>query len=92
MGLMVSDYREGCIRAKAARAGIIEQRGTMPKAKKAKPIVVEFRYQPQRNRLWKNDREWRDYGNYRSADEAQRMIDGQMRKHPTLWEFRIKQD
>lgn len=89
----MSDYREQCAKAKAARAGIVEQRPIRVAAKKDKPIVVQSR-RHKRCTLPHSmiTLEWRKWGSYRTAEEAQRVIDLQSRKHSELWEFRIKPD
>jgi hypothetical protein len=89
----MSDYRESCNLAKAKRAGIIEQRPLTPKTKKDKPVIVQSR-RHKRCTLPRSlvTLEWRKWGSYRTAEEAQKVIDMQSRKHSELWEFRIKPD
>jgi hypothetical protein len=91
-GMMGQSYREDCNEAKAARQGIVEQRPARPVAKKEKPFMVEYRRHPRQADcgLFRRFTEWRKWGNYRTADEAQKVIDLQTRKHPTLWQFRLK--
>ncbi|VWC90128.1 hypothetical protein BLA17378_04511 [Burkholderia aenigmatica] len=91
---MSTSYREDCNRAKAAREGIIEQRPARKGGKKNTPVVVEYRTSESFlvNCHWANeafDREWRRWGNYRTIEEAEKMIADQKRKRD-LWEFRIK--
>lgn len=87
----MQSYREDCNDAKLARQGIVEQRPLVPKAKKDKRVVVQSR-RHKRCVLpeWLVEPEWRKWGSYRTAEEAQKVVDLQTRKHSDLWEFRIK--
>jgi hypothetical protein len=87
----MQSYREDCNDAKAARQGIVEQRPLRIASKKSKPVIVQSRRHkrcalPQ----WMIEPKWRKWGSYRTAEEAQKVIDLQSRKHSDLWEFRIK--
>lgn len=87
----MNSYREDCNHAKAARAGIVEQRPVRPVAKKERPVVVEYTRHPRCPLpVSLVSREWRKWGSYRTVEEAQRVVELQARKHSDLWEFRVK--
>lgn len=86
----MSSYREDCIKAKAVREGIVEQRPVSGKNGKVFPIVMEYRY------TWvfcwngPGDGKWRKWNRYRTKEEAQMAMDGLRRKRGANWEFRLR--
>jgi hypothetical protein len=94
--MMGQSYREDCNEAKAARAGIVDQRPPPNRSRKAKPIVVEYRLSEIARTTSKGNfwtifgTEWSKWHSYRTTAEAEKAIADQQRKHPDLWEFRLK--
>lgn len=87
----MSDYRDGCLKRRAVRAGLVEPRPVSGKNGKARPVVVEYRTRPGHplERLADAENRWRKWKAYRSEPEAVRAMDTMRRKHPNLWEFRL---
>lgn len=85
----MSSYREDCNKAKAVRRGVEEQRPNTPKVPKKKTVRVDFRLKPRDLENLPTLSKWSKWGMYRTADEAQTMIDRELKKNPHLWEFRI---
>lgn len=86
----MSNYREGCIRAKAVRAGIIDPRPLATPSKKAKPVVLEARALDDyrcRDRAYGG---WRKWSAYASVAEAEQACSNLARKYARLWEFRVR--
>jgi hypothetical protein len=92
----MSDYRERCNEAKAKRADIVDQRPPPNRSKKAKPVVVEYRVSEIARTYFRGNfwtifgTDWSKWHSYRTISEAEKAIADQQRKHPDLWEFRIK--
>ena len=89
---MSTTYREDCLKAKAAKAGIIEQRPVRGKSGKPRPVVLEFRTIPGHplGSISGHKNRWLKWKAYRTEAEAQNAAEVQRRKHSTLWEFRIR--
>jgi len=92
----MSDYRARSNQAKAARAGIVDQRPQPNRNKRAKPVVVEYRLSEHartrfEGNFWSELRmgDWHKWHSYRTVEEAQKAIDNDMRKNQGLWEFRL---
>lgn len=94
--MMAQSYREDCNQAKAARAGIVEQRPQPNRNKRAKPVAVEYRLSEIARTQFRGNfwtifgTEWSKWHSYRTQAEAEKAIADQQRKHPDLWEFRLK--
>jgi hypothetical protein len=87
----MSDYREQCVRAKSAKAGIVDQRPVASRSKKAMPVILESR-QIEGSIAFRRSRasEWTKWAAYRSEREATQARDNLSRKYARIWEFRIK--
>lgn len=88
----MSDYREGCIKAKAVKRGIIDQRPVSGKAnKKKREHIVEFRYtkgEPAYDLLKLNGK-WHNWKAYLTPEDAMQALEGFRRKYP--WrEYRLQ--
>jgi hypothetical protein len=89
--MMGQSYREDCNEAKAARQGIVDQKPVRVAAKKDRPVIVEYRLSPDSGWPdWMHCREWRKWKSYRNVEEAERAMANMLRKHPTLWQYRLK--
>jgi hypothetical protein len=88
----MSDPRTKAERSKAKdiRQGIIEQKpqGRKSTVKVNKPIQVEYKWV---NPTWRENKEWRNWKKYRSVEDAEVAMKNMIRKHPTLYELRIKE-
>jgi len=84
----MSSYREQGLKAKAARLGIVDQRGAPGKSKKSRPVIVEHRYAPG-HRFSGKDRVWSKSGSYRTTAEAEMAMAALTRKY-YFYEYRIK--
>jgi hypothetical protein len=76
-------------KAKDIRQGVIEQRpqGRKSTVKVHKPIQVECKWV---NPTWRENKEWRNWKKYRSVEDAEVAMANMIRKHPNLYELRIK--
>lgn len=89
----MNSYREDCNKAKAVKSGQIEIRRPSGKNGKLKLVVVEYRLSPtsalyiafKRN----NEKDWLKWKSYRSVNEATLAMENLIRKHPTLYEYRV---
>lgn len=84
---MTVTYREASNAAKAARAGIVEQRPVSGRNKRARTAVVEFRRKPGRIGF-ASEHAWRKWRDYRNAEEARAAADNLARKY-SFNEYRI---
>jgi hypothetical protein len=77
-------------KAKDIRQGVTEQRplGRKSTVKAHKPIQVECKWI---NPTWRENKEWRNWKKYRTIEEAETAVVNALRKHPTLYELRIKE-
>ena len=87
-------YKEESLRAKAVREGIVEQRSQLPKSRKPRPIVVEYRY---RKTPWSAPPgewgPWKTWGRYGKLDAAQQAMAAQLRANwrKGRYEYRVKE-
>lgn len=88
---MSQSYREDCLDRKRVREGITEPRPANGKRKKAKPVVVQYRYREGSGiaKLFPRSTSWSKHGQYATVDIANEVIEKQTKKHPDN-EFRIK--
>lgn len=87
---MTDSYRVSTNKAKAVRAGIVDQRATGGRNKAPRPIVVETRWKPAVcPAAFKRWAEWSKHRAYRNVAEAQALIDLKARTEPNF-EYRIK--
>lgn len=85
----MSDYRESSNLAKDVRRGVIEIRPVGGKRKLTnadKPFIVEYRWT---GRLL-GPTDWRKSGRYETLAKANAAIEQQSRKHPSLFEYRLR--
>lgn len=83
---MTSEWKASAIEAKAARAGITEQRQGGTRSSRPRPIVVEHRAS---GAYPFGPREWHQWRKYRTELEANAAMHGAKRKY-NFYEFRIR--
>lgn len=91
---MVSDYKEGCIKAKEVKRGIKDQRRVGGKNKRDRPITLYYTYTKEdwmSKLLYKNGK-WLKWGKYRTMVEAETAMDNLKRKHNNFWHFKIESE
>jgi len=91
---MMGTYKEENLRAKAVREGIIEPHPQAPKAKRTRPVIVEYRWRdtprdgpPGEWSPWKT---WRKYISTRSAQQSID-INSKSRWRKDRYEYRLKE-
>ena len=82
----MSSYREQSLKAKAAKAGITDQREGGTKSQRARPFILEYRPANPKSLI---GHKWRRWGDYRTEDEANRTMTTQARKYH-FYEWRLK--
>lgn len=86
-------YKEESLRAKAAREGIIEQRPLLPKSRKSRPIVVEYRRRTMPRSAPPGEwGPWKTWGRYGTVAAAKQAADKHNREtwKQGRYEYRIK--
>jgi len=88
----MGSYQEDCIERKSVRAGIIEQKPLKTRNGRPRPFIVEHR--PNASDVVSRlsaakSREWRRWGAYRTAEEAERAMQTLSRKY-YFYEWRQK--
>ena len=86
----MSTYREQTVKAKAVRAGIVDQRRAAGRNARPRPVVLEHRKSPNyKGALLEFVKDWTKWGAYRNQAEAEAAMSNAARKYP-FYEFRIK--
>lgn len=87
-------YKEETLRAKAVKEGIIDQRPLLPKSRKKRPVVLEYRWRaaahcepPGEWGLWKT------WGRYATETAAKQAADKHSREQwkQGRYEYRVKE-
>lgn len=87
-------YKEESLRAKAAREGIVEQRPLLPKARKERPVVLEYR---TRKLPWNAPPgewgPWKTWGRYINRSSAQQSMTKRQNERwmKDRYEYRVKE-
>jgi hypothetical protein len=79
-------------KAKDLRQGVREQKPGGNRNKRARPVMVLYRIHAKSplRKCMKCSDEWAKWRTYRTTEEAQKAVDAQLRKYPTLYEFEIQ--